>query len=192
MESVKRSTDETSTKGTVHFHEAWLKHTAFENIASNRMNVAKSCALIPNGLVHCFLEGLTLGIRAYCRAGWLSRFHPEVDRGPIVQPGFPLLHRNSLPEGSSQSSIADRIVGIRRHCNFTVAQADVARTATCAQTRCISIHRPSRHSVQHRPSNQKFRNFLAPIKEFFHTKIRPCLNITCQPTDQWVNSSNVN
>ena len=141
MEAVKRSADKTSTKGTFRLHEDLLKHAAFENIASNRMNIAKSCALIPNGLVHCFLEGLTLGIRAYCRAGWLSRFHPEVDRGPIVQPGFPLLHRNSLPEGSSQSSIADRIIGIRRHCNFTVAQADVARTAGCRQTCCISTHR---------------------------------------------------
>lgn len=184
MKAIKRSTDETSAKGTFSLHEGSLRHAAFENIAPNDVNVAKSCALIPNGLVHSFLEGLTLGIRAYCRAGWLSRFHPEVDRGPIVQPGFPLLHRNSLPEGSSQSSIADRIIGIRHHCNFTVAQADVARTATCAQTGCISIHRLSRHSVQHRPSNQEFCYFWAPIKHFFHAKFRPRLNITSKPPNQ--------
>ena len=127
VESIKRSTDETSTERTVRFHDDLLKHEAFDDIASNDEKYEKSCALIPNGLVHRFLEGLTLGIRAYCRAGRLSRFHPEVDRGPIVQPGFPLLHRNSLPEGSSQSSIADRIIGIRLHCNFTVAQADVVK-----------------------------------------------------------------
>ena len=145
-------------------HDGSLKHEAFDDIASNWRNIMKSCALIPNGLVHCFLEGLTLGIRAYCRAGWLSRFHPEVDRGPIVQPGFPLLHRNSLPEGSSQSSIADRIIGIRLHCNFTVAQADVARTATPAHICYISIHRNSTHSLQHRSSNQKFCNLMVTIE----------------------------
>ena len=154
MKAVKRSTDETSAKGTFSLHEGLLRHAAFENIARNDVNVAKSCALIPNGLVHSFLEGLTLGIRAYCRAGWLSRFHPEVDRGPIVQPGFPLLHRNSLPKGSSQSSIADRIIGIRLHCNFTVAQADVARTANPRPPYPILIHRRSMHSLQHCSSNQ--------------------------------------
>ena len=154
VESIKRSTDETSTERTVRFHNDLLKHEAFDDIASKGEKHEKSCALIPNGLVHRFLEGLTLGIRAYCRAGRLSRFHPEVDRGPIVQPGFPLLHRNSLPEGSSQSSIADRIIGIRLHCNFTVAQADVARTANLRPPYPISIHRRSMHSLQHRSSNQ--------------------------------------
>ena len=154
MKSIERPTDKTSAEGTVSLRRGWLKHEAFDDIASNEENSVKSCALIPNGLVHSFLEGLTLGIRACCRAGWLSRFHPEVDRGPIGQPGFPLLHRNSLPEGSSQSSIADRIDGIRLHCNFTVAQADVARTATRALTDCISTHRRMIHSSQHRSSNQ--------------------------------------
>ena len=154
VESIKRSTDETSTERTVRFHNDLLKHEAFDDIASKGEKHEKSCALIPNGLVHRFLEGLTLGIRAYCRAGRLSRFHPEVDRGPIVQPGFPLLHRNSLPEGSSQPSIADRIIGIRLHCNFTVAQADVARTANPRPPYPISIHRRSMHSLQHRSSNQ--------------------------------------
>ena len=60
---------------------------------------------------------------------------------PLPTGWFTALHRRSFPEGSLQSSIADRTIGIGLHSNFTVALPDVAGTASYPLVDPFSNHR---------------------------------------------------
>jgi hypothetical protein len=113
-------------------------HLLFECIATlSRKNMfcmvekkTQHCAPTPNGPFHCYARGpdprcqgvLSRRVVVLCSSCRRTRTHNH----PV---GLPLLHQRSFLERSLWSSIADRTIGIRLHCNFTVALPDVAGTA---------------------------------------------------------------
>ena len=100
------------------------------------------CAPTPNGPFHCYARGpdprcqgvLSGRVVVLCSSYRRTRTHNQ----PV---GLPLLHQRSFLERSLWSSIADRTIGIRLHCNFTVALPDVAGTASNPRGYTFSINR---------------------------------------------------
>ena len=88
----------------------------------------EDCAPPPNGLVHGFLGGLTLGGGACCPVRWLSRVHSCVAQGPITHRWFTAFAPKITPRRVFSVFDCGRTHGVRHHRNFTVAQPDVAGT----------------------------------------------------------------
>jgi len=95
---------------------------------------ARSCRIMCRALVlGIFFKGLFSASITECQQSYTQAFiFSRRTRTHLPTGWFTALHRRSFPEGSLQSSIADRTIGIRLHSNFTVALPDVAASLPAA------------------------------------------------------------
>ncbi len=119
MKAVKGTAHQTSVETGSLSHEGWFGHEPLRS--SPRLPLRRAswdCAPTPNGLVHCFLRGLTLGVGAYCPVRWLSCVHSCVAQGPITHRWFTAFAPEFTPRRVVPVFDCGRTRGVRRHCSF--------------------------------------------------------------------------
>jgi len=149
MKPIKCATYEATAKTPRGGHELWCSERLFDCIASKRgkqrslecSKFSRSCTPTRNGPFHRKARGPDPASGfAVQKVGCLV-FILSSHEDPLPTGWFTALHRRSFPEGSLQSSIADRTIGIGLHSNFTVALPDVAGTASNPPADPFSNHR---------------------------------------------------
>jgi len=119
METVKGAAHQASVEVGSISHDGWFSHKPLRSSPHLTLRRASwDCAPTPNGLVHCFLRGLTLGVGAYCPVRWLSCVHSCVAQGPITHRWFTAFAPEVTPRRVVPVFDCGRTRGVRRHCSF--------------------------------------------------------------------------
>jgi hypothetical protein len=119
MKAVKGTAHQASVEAGRLSHEGWFSHGPLRSSPRLPLRGASwDCAPTPNGLVHCFLRGLTLGVGAYCPVRWLSCVHSCVAQGPITHRWFTAFAPEFTPRRVVPVFDCGRTRGVRRHCSF--------------------------------------------------------------------------
>ena len=119
VQTVKRPANQTKLELWNVSHRRWLSQKPLSSSQdSQTRQPSEDCAPVPNGLVHSFLRGLTLGTGACCSVRWLSRVHSCVAQGPITHRWFTAFAPEITPRRVIPVFDCGRTRGVRRHCSF--------------------------------------------------------------------------